>query len=258
MSRVASLVLALLVMALVLLPGNPAQGAADQAKPSQPAANQAKISQPAANQAKTSQPTAPAPGATPKGGGTMVKVPMPSIPGDLNDEESLLQKEFDSVPSSEAKTDGALDDSGDSSWMDEEKTDRDRDREKRLMQRIITTIFALLIVIVLIFIVLKFLSSGKISIPSLGIGRDSSLIRITDKKVLQPGKILYLVDLPDKNVLIGVSDNNISCLAEVSDEAIEKRRSEQSAPAIRQSNSDLTLFPRIGPAADKEDEKDEP
>lgn len=162
------------------------------------------------------------------------------------EDKSLLQKEFDTVPEPDSYTEP------DDGWLGEGETGRDKDREKKLQQRIVTTFFALIIVIVLIFIVIKFLASGKINIPSLGIGKHAPLIKILDKSVLQPGKILYMVNAAGKTLLIGVADGSIHSLAEIPEETIEKYRAESQANPAEGKTADLTLFPAVKPQ-EKED-----
>ena len=161
---------------------------------------------------------------------------------DANEEKSFLDKEFDSAPS--ATESSILTDEG---WLEQEETARDQERNKKMQQRLIMTVFALFIVITLIFITLKFLSSGKINIPSLGLGTKSSNIKITDKATLQPGKAVYILKIGSKTIAVGVSENNIQYLTDVilPDSNVDDRNEQISKKNIE--NSSFSLFPKIEP-----------
>ena len=68
---------------------------------------------------------------------------------------------------------------------------------------------------------------------------------------LQQGKVLYLIKAGEKNILIGVSENNINYLTDVD---IKDNQSEIQRKDMQQSdqNSYFSLFPQIQPIENKE------
>lgn len=168
---------------------------------------------------------------------------------ELNKEEtSPLEKEFATVPN---QTDEITDDNED--WLNAKETARDREINRKLKKRIIITLFYLVIVVILIFIVLKFLGSGKINIPTLGIIKNNrNILQIKERMFLQQGKVLYLIKAGEKNILIGVSENNINYLTDVNVE--DNNNSATATQDIQQTenNSYFSLFPQIKPIENTE------
>lgn len=168
---------------------------------------------------------------------------------ELNKEEtSPLEKELATVPN---QTDEITDDNED--WLNAKETARDREINRKLKKRIIITLFYLVIVVILIFIVLKFLGSGKINIPTLGIIKNNrNILQIKERMFLQQGKVLYLIKAGEKNILIGVSENNINYLTDVNVE--DNNNSATATQDIQQTenNSYFSLFPQIKPIENKE------
>ncbi len=169
---------------------------------------------------------------------------------ELNKEEpSPLEKEFATVPN---QTDEITDDNED--WLNAKETAKDREINRKLKKRIIITLFYLVIVVILIFIVLKFLGSGKINIPTLGIIKNNrNILQIKERMFLQQGKVLYLIKAGEKNILIGVSENNINYLTDVNVED-NNNNSTTATQDIKQTenNSYFSLFPQIKPIENKE------
>lgn len=168
---------------------------------------------------------------------------------ELNKEEtSPLEKELATVPN---QTDEITDDNED--WLNAKETARDREINRKLKKRIIITLFYLVIVVILIFIVLKFLGSGKINIPTLGIIKNNrNILQIKERMFLQQGKVLYLIKAGEKNILIGVSENNINYLTDVNVE--DNNNSATATQDIQQTenNSYFSLFPQIKPIENTE------
>ena len=163
--------------------------------------------------------------------------------------EAPLEKEFATVPN---QTDEITDDNED--WLNAKETAKDREINRKLKKRIIITLFYLVIVVILIFIVLKFLGSGKINIPTLGIIKNNrNILQIKERMFLQQGKVLYLIKAGEKNILIGVSENNINYLTDVNVED-NNNNSTTATQDIKQTenNSYFSLFPQIKPIENKE------
>lgn len=164
------------------------------------------------------------------------------------EEPSPLEKEFATVPNQNEEVTTA----DDEDWLNQKETARDKEINRKLKKRIITTLFSLVIVVILIFVVLKFLGSGKISIPTLGLIKNNrNILKITERMFLQQGKVLYLIKAGEKNILIGVSENNINYLTDVD---IKDNQSEIQRKDMQQSdqNSYFSLFPQIQPIENKE------
>ena len=167
---------------------------------------------------------------------------------ELNKEEtSPLEKELATVPN---QTDEITDE--DEDWLNQKETAKDREINRKLKKRIIITLFYLVIVVILIFIVLKFLGSGKINIPTLGIIKNSkNILQIKERMFLQQGKVLYLIKAGEKNILVGVSENNINYLTDVNIEDNNSTTAKQDMPQT-ENNSYFSLFPQVQPIENKE------
>ncbi len=121
-------------------------------------------------------------------------------------------------------------------WADQPDTGRDRERAKKMQQRVVMTIAALIFVSILIYIVLKFLSSSKVSLPFLGLGQQSSLIKVVDRHMLQPNKALYLINVAGKHMLIGASENRVSFLSDIDSGFVEEHLEQQKSAAPAKSS----------------------
>ena len=167
------------------------------------------------------------------------------------DDPSLLDKEFETVPNQNEEISSSEDDS----WLTQKVTAKDKEINRKLKKQIVKTIFYLFIVIILIYLVLKFLGSGKINIPTLGLGKNRrNILKITERMFLQQGKVLYLIKAGEKNILIGVSENNINYLTDIK---LEDTPTENEQKDVEQSetNSYFNLFPQIKPIEPKEETK---
>jgi len=106
-------------------------------------------------------------------------------------------------------------------WADTPDTSRDRDFSNAVKQRIVITFIALIIVSVLIYLTVRFLSSNKLNLPFLGLGQQSAMIKVIDRHMLAPNKALYLVKVAEKHVLLGASESGVNFLCRISDEDIK-------------------------------------
>lgn len=166
------------------------------------------------------------------------------------DEPSLLDKEFETVPNQNE----GLSSNDDDSWLTQKLAKQDKEVSKNLKKQIVKTIFALFVVIILIYLVLKFLGSGKINIPTLGLGKNKrNILKITERMFLQQGKVLYLIKAGDKDILIGVSENNINYLTDVKLEDTPTQKEQKDVEQSENNNSYFSLFPQIKPIEPKED-----
>lgn len=82
----------------------------------------------------------------------------------------------------------------------------------------ITMIFALVLVIGLAFILIKWLLPRLLSPKTLGKG---GRLKVLERYGLEPRKNLYLVELEGRRLLLGASEQNLNLLAELSDSAGE-------------------------------------
>ena len=137
-----------------------------------------------------------------------------TIPTPLPSDVSISVSPADS--SSVNSTPNSLD------WADTPDSGRDRDFSKKMQRRIVLTIVALLIISVLVYFVIKYLSSNKVNIPFLGLGQQSAMIKVVDRHMLAPNRALYLVNVVGKYILLGSAENNLNFLCEVPCEDIEK------------------------------------
>ena len=158
------------------------------------------------------------------------------------EEKSPLDKEFETVPNQTEEEITTEDDD----WLNQKETAKDREINRKLQKRIVTTLFALFVVVILIFVVLKFLGSGKVNIPSLGLGKQGNILKIKERMFLQQGKALYLIKAGSKNILIGVSENKINYLTELSEKEIESENNNKQETQT-EKNSYFSLFPKIKP-----------
>lgn len=167
---------------------------------------------------------------------------------DVLEEPSPLDKELETVPNQTEEITTEDDD-----WLNQKETARDREINRKLQKRIVTTLFSLFVVVILIFIVLKFLGSGKVNIPTLGLGKNSrNILKITERMFLQQGKVLYLIKAGSKNILIGVSENNINYLTELPIEENETGNINNIQETKTDKTSYFSLFPQIKPIEPKE------
>lgn len=107
-------------------------------------------------------------------------------------------------------------------WSDTPDTGRDREFSRKMQQRIVLTIVALIVISVLIYFVIKYLSSNKVNIPFLGLGQQSAMIKVVDRHMLAPNRALYLVNVAGKHVLLGSAENSLSFLCDVPDDDMKK------------------------------------
>ncbi len=164
------------------------------------------------------------------------------------EEKSPLDKEFETVPNQTEEITTEDDD-----WLNQKETARDKEINTKLKKQITKTIFYLFIVIILIFLVLKFLGSGKINIPTLGLVKNrKSILNISERMFLQQGKVLYLIKAGSKNILIGVSENNINYLTELPAEENETENTNTKQETQNDKTSYFSLFPQIIPIEPKE------
>ena len=70
---------------------------------------------------------------------------------------------------------------------------------------------------------------------------------------LQQGKVLYLIKAGDKDILIGVSENNINYLTDVKLEDTPTQKEQKDVEQSENNNSYFSLFPQIKPIEPKED-----
>ena len=162
--------------------------------------------------------------------------------------QKLQKNKFETVPNQTEEITTEDDD-----WLNQKETARDKEINTKLKKQITKTIFYLFIVIILIFLVLKFLGSGKINIPTLGLVKNrKSILNISERMFLQQGKVLYLIKAGSKNILIGVSENNINYLTELPAEENETENTNTKQETQNDKTSYFSLFPQIIPIEPKE------
>ncbi len=153
----------------------------------------------------------------------------------------LLKEE---PPSSKAKVGPQVSDtlspavtSEEPEWIDQPDTGRDRELDRKMSKRLGMTVVALIVVSFLVYFFVRFLASNKINIPALGIGQNSSLIKIIDRQALAPNKALYIVDIAGKILLLGLAENSINYLSEIERDSVEAARKlkEESKKSLKGS-----------------------
>ena len=77
------------------------------------------------------------------------------------------------------------------------------------------TFGSLLIIVILIFAILYIVR--KYVFKDIKYGKNSGILSVVGQIALQPKKYIYLVKVLDKIVIVGISDNSISNLGEISD-----------------------------------------
>lgn len=107
-------------------------------------------------------------------------------------------------------------------------TVRDKQASRSLYQRIILTLFSLMIVSIIAVLVLRYVYARQGLLPQFTV-RDK-LIKVVEKQLLMPQKALYLVEVAGKYVLLGISENRIDYLMEVEAEKVGQKAAQPEAP----------------------------
>lgn len=102
-----------------------------------------------------------------------------------------------------------------SDWVNQPDSGKDKEFDRSIRKRLGLTVVSLIFISFLIYIVLKFISSGKFNIPALGLAPPSNLIHVVDRQAIAPNKALYVVKVGDKHILLGLSENRITYLTDV-------------------------------------------
>jgi flagellar protein FliO/FliZ len=131
-------------------------------------------------------------------------------------------------------------------WLDESQGISSRDREQRgsFMKRIWLTVFSLIIVSIIIYIMLKFVYSRQGILP--GLGSRNKMIRVVERHILQPSKALYLLDVAGKYVLIGISEQRIEYLMELDGERFKEEAPQPEETAAPQGTFQGQLMSLLG------------
>lgn len=129
-----------------------------------------------------------------------------------------------------------------SDWLENDSASAAR--AEKLRRQIMRTLLALVIVGVLIFLVIRWLAGSKLNLSFLGIGVQSSKIKVLDRHLLQPHKVLYLIRTGSKCFLIGVSEKQIDYLTDVDPDSLEQ----DTAPGKESgggSSSPFEMFAKV-------------
>jgi flagellar biogenesis protein FliO len=112
--------------------------------------------------------------------------------------------------------------SDEGAWLDETPGGPVKEKEIRqnLMKRIWLTLFSLVLVSIIIYVMLKFVYSRQGILP--GLGSRNKMIKVMERHILQPSKALYLVDVAGKYVLLGITEQRIEYIMEVEGEKLKE------------------------------------
>ncbi|MDQ7822966.1 MAG: flagellar biosynthetic protein FliO [Candidatus Eremiobacteraeota bacterium] len=173
---------------------------------------------------------------TQEAAGPSPQAPVSSLPAASPETPSAEPSSPHATPSGEAT---------EVNWLDEAEkgTPRDREIQGSFYHRIGLTIFALVVVSIVIYLFLRLVSMRRISIPSIGI--QTKMIKVVERHLLQPQKALYLVDVAGKFVLIAVTDNQVEYLTDLEPSMVSERQKEIERDAAQPPAGNFVLPPAL-------------